>query len=674
VAATAPYGAWASPISAELVAAGGVSLDEVRVGHDGVYWVEGRPLEGGRQVICRAEPGVPGVEEVTTEGVNARTRVHEYGGGSYALHGGAVFFSNFADQRLYRQDPGSAGPRPITPEPPAPAAHRYADTCPTPDGRLLVCVRERHQDGEVVNELVAVPADGGGEPVVLAAGRDFYASPRVSPDGRRLAWLEWDHPNMPWDGTELRLAELAGGRLAGDPVAVAGGPQESVVQPEWSPDGVLHLVSDRSGWWNLYRVGPGGPGEPQGGPPEGRVGVLEALAPAEEEFGAPHWVFGMSTYTFLPGGRIACIHGRGPMQRLGVLGPGLGGVRGTQGSPPASPLTDLELPYTSFHPPHLRAAGDRLACVAGGPTAVPAVVLIDPAGGGVEVLRSSEDRELDPGYLSVPEPIEFPTEGGRTAHALYYPPANRDHQGPATERPPLLVASHGGPTSGVTSDLRVGHQYFTSRGIALVNVDYGGSTGYGRAYRQRLDGQWGIVDVDDCVAAARYLAARGDVDPARLAIRGGSAGGYTTLCALTFRDDFAAGASYYGVADVTALARDTHKFESRYLDHLIGPWPEAEALYRERSPIHFTDRLSCPVILLQGLEDEVVPPAQAEMMAAALDAKGIPYAYLPFPGEQHGFRQAAHIRRALEAELYFYSRVFGFDLADPVEPVAIAHL
>jgi dipeptidyl aminopeptidase/acylaminoacyl peptidase len=646
VATTAPHGSWSSPISAELVAAGGVSLDEVRVAAGAVHWIEGRPLEGGRQVVCRAVRGQP-PEDLVPEGFNARTRVHEYGGGSYLVTDEALVFSNFADQRLYRLDPGSGGPRPITPEPPGPAAHRYADASPTPDGRRLVCVRERHEHGRVDNELVAVPAAGGGPPVVLAAGRDFYATPRVSPDGRRLAWLEWDHPNMPWDGTELKLAELTGDGLAGDPVTVAGGPEESVFQPAWSPDGVLHLVCDASGWWNLYRVG--------------ADGALEALYQAEEEFGHPQWVFGLSTYAFLPGGRIASIHGLGPMQRLGILEPD-----GT--------LNDLELPFTSFYPPQLRAVGDRLACIAGGPTQAAAVVVIDPPSGGVHVLRSSEDRELDPGHLTVPEPIEFPTEGGRTAHALYYPPANRDAKGPEGERPPLVVASHGGPTAGVTSTLHVGYQFFTSRGIAVVDVDYGGSTGYGRAYRGRLDGQWGIVDVDDCVAAARYLADRGDVDPARLAIRGGSAGGYTTLCALTFRDAFTAGASYYGVADLARLARDTHKFESRYLDRLIGPWPQAEALYRERSPIHFTDRLSCPVILLQGLEDEVVPPAQAEMMAAALDAKAIPYAYLPFPGEQHGFRQAAHIRRALEAELYFYGRVFGFDLADQVDPVPIAHL
>jgi dipeptidyl aminopeptidase/acylaminoacyl peptidase len=647
VATTAPYGAWASPITAGLVAAGGVSLDELRVAGGHIWWVEGRPLEGGRQVVCRAAPGGP-PEDVTPEGFNARTRVHEYGGGAYAVAGDTVFFSNFADQRLYRQDPGQP-PRPITPEPPTPAAHRYADTCPTPDGRRLVCVRERHEAGQVLNEVVVLPAGGDGPPVVLAAGRDFYAAPRVSPDGRRLAWLEWDHPNMPWDGAELKLAELGADALAGDPVTVAGGPDESIFQPEWRADGVLHLVSDRTGWWNLYRV------------PDPAGGELEALHPAEEEFGHPQWVFGLSTYTFLPGDRIACIHGRGPMRRLGILEPD-----GT--------LTDLELPFTSLYPPQLRAAGDRLACLAAGPTRPTAVVLLDPAGGQVKVLRSSEEAELDPGYLTEPEPIEFPTAGGRTAHALYYPPANREFQGPAGERPPLVVASHGGPTAGVSSGLHVGYQFFTSRGLAVVDVDYGGSTGYGRAYRQRLDGQWGIVDVQDCVAAARYLAGRGDVDPARLAIRGGSAGGYTTLCALTFTDEFAAGASYYGVADAAALARDTHKFESRYLDRLMGPWPEAEARYRERSPIHFTDRLSCPVILLQGLEDKVVPPAQAEAMAAALDAKGIPYAYLPFEGEQHGFRQAAHIRRALEAELYFYGRVFGFELADPVEPVPIANL
>jgi dipeptidyl aminopeptidase/acylaminoacyl peptidase len=649
--AVAAYGSWRSPIGADLVAAGGVALDEVRVAGGAVLWLEGRPLDGGRQVVCRAEPGQAGgaaPRDVTPGGFNVRTRVHEYGGGAYAVHGDAVFFANFADQRLYRQDPGRP-PRPLTPQPGrTPAALRYADASLTPDGRLLVCVRERHEDGKVVNELVALPADGGAPPVVLASGRDFYASPRCSPDGRRLAWLEWDHPNMPWDATDLGVAELdAGGAALGDPATVAGGPGESVFQPEWSPDGVLHFVSDRSGWWNLYRLAA-----------DGRV---QPLAPMEEEVGAAQWLFGMSRYAFLPGGRVALVHGRGPLQRLGVLAPD-----GT--------LTDLDVPFTSFSPPQLRAVGDRLACVAGGATRSAAVVVVDPDGGGFEVLRRGRDQTPDPGYLSVPRAIEFPTTGGRTAHGLYYPPANRDFRGPHDERPPLLVTSHGGPTSEVSSQLTMSYQFFTSRGLAVVDVDYGGSTGYGRACRRQLDGQWGIVDVDDCVAAARQLVASGEVDPRRLAIRGGSAGGWTTLCALTFRDDFAAGASYYGVGDAEALARDTHKFESRYLDRLIGPWPAAAELYRQRSPIHATDRLSCPVILLQGLEDEVVPPAQAEAMAAALDAKRIPHAYVAFPGEQHGFRRAGHIRRAIEAELYFYSRIFGFALADPVDPVPIAHL
>jgi len=642
----APYGSWRSPISAELVAAGGVALEEVGVAGDAVRWLEGRPLEGGRRVVCGVVPGGGGEpEDLTPEGFNVRTRVHEYGGGSWAVHGDILFFANFDDQRLYRQDPGSP-PRPITPEPPTLAAHRYADAAITPDGRILVCVRERHEADGVINELVTLPADGSEPPAVLAGGRDFYASPRLSPDGRRLAWLEWDHPNMPWDGTELKVAELSGGVPVGEPRREAGGPDESIFQPEWSPGGTLHFVSDRTGWWNLYRI---------------QDGQIEALAPMQEEFGHPQWVFGLARYAFLPGGRIACIHGLGPLQRLGVLDPD-------------GHLADLDLPFTAFYPPQLRAVGDRLACVAGSPTRDAAVVVIDPAGGQVEVLRQSGDQELDPGYLSVPRQIEFPTEGGQTAYALYYPPANRDFTGPDGERPPLLVTSHGGPTAEVVSMLADGYQFFTSRGIAVVDVDYGGSTGYGRAYRQRLAGRWGIVDVDDCVAAARFLADGGEVDPRRLAIRGGSAGGYTTLCALTFRDQFAAGASYYGVADAEALARDTHKFESRYLDRLIGPWPQAAELYRQRSPIHHTERLSCPVILLQGLEDEVVPPAQAERMAAALDAKGIPHAYLAFPGEQHGFRRSENIKRAVEAELYFYSRVFGFELADPVEPVPIAHL
>jgi dipeptidyl aminopeptidase/acylaminoacyl peptidase len=665
MATVAPYGSWRSPISAELLAHGGNVPSEVRVDGDAVWWLEQRPAEGGRQVACRWEPAA-GIVTVTPDGFNARTRVHEYGGGAYLVRQGTAWFSNFADQRLYRQDRGGV-PRPVSPEPATPAGVRYADACVTPDGALLVCVRERHEAGnshKVTNELVALPAGGDGpaEPRLLCGGRDFYAAPRLSPDGRRLAWLEWSHPNMPWDGTELYVADLDvqpdGSRSSvalRAPRRVAGSAQESIFQPEWGADGELYFVSDRSGWWNLYRLDLLHDTDGQA--------EAEPLAPMEAEFGLPQWWFGLSTYALLPDGRIVCAYGPGSASRLGLLTPGAGGVE-----PPK-----LELPFTSFW--WLRALGSRIACVAGGPAMPTAVVLIDPDSGTVQILRRGHELELDPAFLSMPRPVEFPTgpQGQQTAHALYYPPASPSYEGPAGERPPLLVMGHGGPTGHTSSILRLDVQFFTSRGFAVVDVDYGGSTGYGRAYRDRLYGQCGIVDVADCVNAARHLVTIGAVDAARLAIRGGSAGGYIALCALVFYEDFSVGASYFGVADIAALVRDTHKFESRYFDQLFG-YPEAADVYRERSPIHFTQRLSCPVILLQGLDDAIVPPAQAESMAAALDAKGIPYAYLAFEGEQHGFRRAENIQRAAEAELYFYSRIFGFDLADPLEPVEIHNL
>jgi dipeptidyl aminopeptidase/acylaminoacyl peptidase len=631
-----------------MVASGGVSLDELSVDGEDLYWLEGRPLEGGRQVLRRSAAGAPPEDQLPPP-LNVRTRVHEYGGGSYTVHDGTVWFSNFSDQRLYRQDPGTQ-PRPITPEPATPAGLRYADAVLDPGGGWLVCVRESHDGAEVTNELVALPADGPAAPHVLASGRDFYASPRLDPSGRRLAWLEWDHPRMPWDGTECMLAgfDPDAGRLDGEPALVAGGADTSVAQPAWSPDGVLHFISDSSGWWNLYRAA---------------AGRAEPLAPMDAEFAMPGWTLDQSTYAFLEDGTIVCLYGLGPVWRLGLIGPGAGAV------------TPLDLPFTSFYPPRLRTTpAGRIATFAGSATQAAALITVDPATAEHQVVQRSRDLRLDPADLSVPRPIEFPTEGRQTAYALYYPPANSSFQAPGGELPPLLVTSHGGPTAQVVDQLSLSVQYFTSRGFAVVDVDYGGSTGYGRAYRQRLRGQWGIVDTQDCINAARHLADQGLADPKRLAIRGGSAGGYTTLCALTFHDTFAAGASYFGVADVETLARDTHKFESRYLDGLIGPYPQAAELYRRRSPIHHTDLLSCPVILLQGREDAVVPPAQAEQMAGALDAKGIPHAYLAFEGEQHGFRRAPNIRRALEAELYFYGRILGFDLADPVEPVAIRNL
>lgn len=639
----APYGSWESPIRSDLIASASIALGSVAVSDNAVYWLEGRPTEGGRSVLVkRTTDG--SVTDVTPQGFNVRTLVHEYGGGALWLHGDTVFFANFADQRLYRQDPGEE-PRPITPEPPAPRSLRYADGCVTPDGRLIICVQEEHApDGQVHNRLVALPADGSAEPRIIAEGHDFYSFPRVSPDGTRLVWTTWDHPRMPWDGTDLWIATLNQDGTLSDVRHLAGGTEESIFQPAWSPDGTLHLISDRTGWWNLYAL---------------HGGELTPLAPMDAEFGVPQWVFGLSTYDFLPDGRIACLYSQQGLTHLGVITPGSGRVE------------PVETSFTAFRYIHAAPSGEQVWVIAASAAHPASVASIDLQTGHATVVRKSLEVDIDPGYLSTPEPIEYPTDGGLTAHALFYRPANRDFTGPEGERPPLLVLSHGGPTGQTTSALNLEIQFWTSRGFAVVDVNYGGSTGYGREYRERLKGNWGIVDVADCVNAARYLAQQGEVDGERLAIEGGSAGGYTTLCALTFTDVFSAGASYFGVADAAALARDTHKFESRYLDGLIGPYPEAEDLYRERSPLYHADRISCPIILLQGLEDAVVPPAQAEAMVEALEANRIPHAYIPFEGEQHGFRKAENIRRSLDAVYYFYARVFGFEPSGDVEPIPI---
>jgi dipeptidyl aminopeptidase/acylaminoacyl peptidase len=636
-----PYGSWKSPITSDLIVAGTIGLGQIALDGEDVYWTELRPAEGGRMVIVRRTPDGRAMD-VTPALFNARTRVHEYGGGAFAVSDGVVYFSNFADQRLYRHRPGDE-PQPITPA----VELRYADGVIDRRRHRLICVREDHTSAgrEAVNTIVGLNLDGseGGE--VLVSGHDFYSSPRLNADGSRLAWLAWNHPNLPWDGTELWVGELAADGSLGKTERVAGGADESIFQPEWSPDGVLHFISDRTGWWNLYRW---------------RNGRIEPLCEMEAEFGQPQWVFGMSTYDFAAADRIICTYLERGLARLASL------------DTRARKLDPIETPYTRIE--GLRAAPGRALFNAGSPTEPAAIVQLDLATRQIEVLRRSSEVAIDPGYISPPRAIEFPTEGGLTAHAFFYPPQNRDYAAPAGERPPLLVMSHGGPTAATMATLRLTVQYWTSRGIAVLDVNYGGSTGYGRAYRQRLNGQWGIVDVDDCVNGARYLVARGEADGNRLAITGGSAGGYTTLCALTFRDVFKAGASHYGVSDLEALDEDTHKFESRYSSSLIGPYPERRDLYRARSPIHFTERLSAPVIFFQGLEDKIVPPNQAEMMVAALRAKGLPVAYVAFEGEQHGFRRAENIKRALDSELYFYSRVFGFELAEAVAPVPIENL
>ena len=641
----APYGSWKSPITSDLIVAGTVGLGQIALDGPDVYWVEQRPFEGGRNVVVRRTPDGR-TADVTPPPFNARTRVHEYGGGAFAVADGVVCFASYDDQRLYRQDPGQA-PWPITPA----AELRYADGVVDRRRGRMVCVREDHTvpEREAVNALVSLDLDGRDDAQVLASGYDFYSSPRLSPDGSRLAWLAWRHPNMPWDGAELWVGELTADGTIASVTLVAGGAtggnEESIFQPEWSPDGILYFVSDRTGWWNLYRW------------LDGRV---EPLCPMAAEFGRPQWVFGLSTYAFESASRIVCTYAEQGTWRLATL------------DTATLRLTPLDLPYTEVR--EVRALPGRAVLGVGSPTESSSIVALDLATGRVEYLRRSSEVAVDAGYLSVPQAVEFPTEHGLTAHALYYAPRNRDYEAPAGELPPLLVKSHGGPTSATSTTLRLEIQYWTSRGIAVLDVNYGGSTGYGRAYRQRLNGQWGIVDVDDCVNGARYLVERGEVDGNRLCISGGSAGGYTTLAALTFRRTFKAGASYYGVSDLEALAKDTHKFESRYLDSMVGPYPARRDLYVARSPISHVDQLACPVVFFQGLEDKVVPPDQAERMVEALRAKGLPVAYVAFEGEQHGFRRAEHIKRSLDGELYFYSKVFGFELAEPIEPLPIENL
>ncbi|MDP7588160.1 MAG: S9 family peptidase [SAR202 cluster bacterium] len=639
---TAPYGSWQSPITTDLIVSGAIGLGQIALDDEDIYWAELRPSEGGRMLVVKHTPDGE-TTDITPAPFSARTRVHEYGGGAYLVHEGVVYFSNYADQRMYRQDQGG-DPQPITPE----TDMRYADGCFDSARDRIICVRENHtSEGEPVNAIVAVDALGQGEQQVLSQGSDFCSNPRISPDGSTLAWLTWDHPNMPWDGTFLLVASFNDRGQLGEPQVVAGGRAESIFQPEWSPDGVLHFVSDSSGWWNLWRW---------------EDGQARQLTSRNAEFGKPQWELGSRTYSFASEELIACSYNEGGVWKIAML------------QIESGMLLAVYTPFTEMGRGDIQAGDGKIVFIGGAPTLPVSLVLFDLASSKWQELRKSSDLDIDPGYISAAQPVEFPTEDGKTAHAFYYPPKNLDFQGPAGEKPPLLVKSHGGPTGAASSALGLATQFWTSRGIGVLDVNYGGSTGYGREYRERLNGKWGIVDVDDCCNAALHLVSQGEADGDRLAIDGGSAGGYTTLAALTFKEVFKAGASLYGVSDLEALAKKTHKFESRYLDGLVGPYPENQDLYKQRSPINHTDRLSCPLILFQGLEDQIVPPSQAEMMFDAVLAQGLPTAYIPFEGEQHGFRRAENIKRVLEAELYFYSRVFGFELADSVEPVNIENL
>ncbi|HEV8065422.1 MAG TPA: prolyl oligopeptidase family serine peptidase [Acidimicrobiales bacterium] len=644
MAKTAPYGTWESPIGAAQLVEDRLRFLDCVVDGDDVYWAEGRPSEGGRVAVARANRD-GSVADLLPGGYSARTTVHEYGGQPLAVKGGIVYFANFSDQRLYRLAEGGE-PEPITADPLERWAVRYAGLTVSADGRFVYCVRERH-GAEVVNDLVALATDGEAEARVVAEGHDFFGAPALSADGRKIAWVSWDHPQMPWDGTELWEAELGKDGLPVNPKVVAGSTSESITQPRYSPAGVLHFVSDRTGWWNLYAD-------------TGDAYKPRHLWPAEADFAEPDWVFGTSSYAFGEGGSIIVSWIEGGFFKLGRLAPGQSGTY---------ELAIIDSPYTSIG--NLRAVGDGIVAIAGSPTMAASVVRLSMPDGTPTILRAGAGAAIDESYLSAPESLEFVSEDGLTAHALLYRPRNADFEGPVGEAPPLVVVIHGGPTSMAQPLLNYAWQYWTSRGFALVDVNYGGSSGYGRDYRARLQGKWGVVDLDDCCNAAKHLRDAGVVDGLRMVIRGGSAGGYTTLCAAVFRDVFAAGASYYGVADLSALARHTHKFEARYMDGLVAPWPAGAAVYESRSPRFHADKLHTPLIVFQGLEDAVVPPEQAEIMISALRENGIPFAYMGFEGEQHGFRQAGTIKRSSEAELYFYGRVLGFTPADDIEPVEI---
>ena len=718
---TTPYGAWPSPISARSVAEGARRIDDLAALGDEVCWLERRPEEGGRNVLVHLAP-YGATRTLTPDGFDVRSRVHEYGGAAFQIVGARAgvgvgapafwpagtaglltrgeagrsgereiphAFINFPDQRIYLTT--STTTTPLTPA----DNSRYADLIFDPHRHRLLAVQERPtaSGGDETAAIVAIPlpADPPGDaiaepppPTELVSGADFLSSPRLSPDGNRLAWLSWNHPDMPWDATALHLADLdEDGQPQATRLIAGGDPDhpEAVQQPSFDAQGRLTFISDRSGWWNLYRVPVGAPvGAPAFWPASGATprsgereippsGEPEPLHPQSAEFGVPPWLFGMSTYAHVPGGIVAACCERGVW----------GLVFLPDESEPAKPIP-IPTPYTSItwlrsaaEPEAGQKAGAPTPAPTGAPTAAPTVFFLAAAPDRpAEVVRlrlSDSTPKLetltttgpppDPRYLSTGRPIDFPSAGGRRAYAFFYPPKNDDAQAPAGAKPPLIVKSHGGPTSAAEHVYDPGVQFWTSRGFAVVDVNYGGSTGYGRAYRESLRGRWGIVDVEDCAAAAEALAARGEADPGKLLIRGGSAGGYTTLAALAFRDTFAAGASHYGVADLAALARDTHKFESRYLDRLVGPYPERADLYDERSPLEARDRFSCPVVFFQGDEDRIVPPNQAEAMVEALRAKGVRADYHLFEGEQHGFRRAENIVRALEAELQFYSEVLA---------------
>jgi len=649
VSTVSPCGTWPSPLGAVDLVAGALKVAHPACAGKWVLWQEARPAEAGRVVVVRRDSTSGEDVELLPPEFSARTTVHEYGGRAWAVgaNGELLVTSNFSDQRLWLLR-SLQQPLALTPEPAGQAGFRYACPALSPDGRWVVAVRERHEAGNVANDLVAVPLGGGtGQLLVVAQGHDFYSSPAFSPDGREIAYLCWDHPDMPWDRTELWRAAFKDGRLAEARAEVSCSAGESVLQPGWAPDGRLVYISDRSGWWNIYSEG------------------ARALAPMEADFAGPPWAFGESDYAFVANGTLVATWST---QGTGYLGL----VHGGKAYP-------FDLPYTSFA--HLAPAGDGVLAVAGGPSVAPELVMVSAQGAQlraglhgeagacaprawlepltrpkeVRVIHRSQPPVLDAKRVSTGEPFSFPTGNGEEAHAIYYPPRNPGHEVPPGEQPPLVVTSHGGPTGAASRVLDLRVQFWTTRGFGVVDVDYRGSTGYGRHYRQSLEGRWGLADAEDCAAAARWLVRSGRADPERVVIRGSSASGLTVFAALAHYPVFAAGTVLYGVADLELLAASTHKFESRYIERLV---PKAQ--YRARSPLQFAGDIRVPVLLLHGLDDRVVPPEQSRAMARALSSKGVPTVLIEVEGEGHGFRRASTLVRAQEAELAFYGEVLGF--------------
>ncbi len=642
----APFGSWKTPISPEMLVSSSAGIGratQVVLDGDDIYWTEARPQEGGRVVVVKRSPH-GSVDVLTPPPFNVRTTVYEYGGGAYTVCGGVLYFSNFDDQRLYRLEPGGV-PEALTPE----SGLRYADGVVDGARNLMFCVREDHSAGAglPIDTIARIDLTGGDGGSVQVSGNDFYAAPRLSPDGRFLAWISWDHPNMQWDASELWLAEIDENGSLGERTKLAGGLGEGVALPEWTPGGDLIVLSEQTGWLNLYRCRPSN-------------GSVEPLTDLEAEIGGFSFALGTSEYAVESDRRIVCVRMDRGSSRLATLDTETGEV------------AYVRTEYSEVS--QVKASNGHAVFVGGSPEASESIVRLDLESGEAVVLRSGSTQEIDSGYISLPEPVEFPTEDGLTAHAFHYAPSNPDFEVPAGELPPLIVISHGGPTGATSSVLDLSIQFWTSRGFGVVDVNYGGSTGFGREYRERLRGRWGIVDVDDCINAARHLIDSGKADPDRVLVRGGSAGGYTTLASLAFRDFYKAGASYYGLSDLEGIVKDTHKLESRYLDGLIGPYPERRDLYLERSPVHSAHRINCPLILFQGLEDKAVPPSQAEYMLEAMRSRGLPVSYVPFADEQHGFRRAENIKQSIGNELYFYCQVFGIEDADSAVQVEIENL